>query len=119
MTAEFSKDPVFRERMEREARITGRLREPHVVPIHDYGEVDGQLFLNMRLIEGTDLGRSLKRFGPLSPPCAVAIIIQVASALDAAHAAGVMLEQRAAGHVEQSADPRVRARRRKTARTQP
>lgn len=45
MTAEFSKDPVFRERMKREARIAGRLQEPHVVPIHDYGEVDGQMFL--------------------------------------------------------------------------
>ena len=90
MTAEFSKDPVFRERMKREARIAGRLQEPHVVPIHDYGEIDGQMFLEMRLIEGTDLDSLLKRQGPLSPPRAVAIITQIASALDAAHAAGVM-----------------------------
>ncbi|MGB9303230.1 MAG: protein kinase, partial [Mycobacterium sp.] len=90
MTAEFSKDPVFRERMKREARIAGRLQEPHVVPIHDYGEIDGQMYLEMRLIEGTDLDSVLKRFGPLTPPRAVAIITQVASALDAAHAAGVM-----------------------------
>ncbi|OBI19906.1 serine/threonine-protein kinase [Mycobacterium sp. E2497] len=86
----FSKDPVFRERMKREARTAGRLQEPHVVPIHDYGEIDGQMFLEMRLIEGTDLDGVLKRFGPLSPPRAVAIITQIASALDAAHAAGVM-----------------------------
>jgi serine/threonine kinase PknH len=90
MTAEFSKDAVFRERMKREARIAGRLQEPHVVPIHDYGEIDGQMYLEMRLIEGTDLDSVLKRFGPLTPPRAVAIITQVASALDAAHAAGVM-----------------------------
>ena len=90
MTAEVSKDPVFRERMKREARTTGRLQEPHVVPIHDYGEIDGQLFLEMRLIEGIDLDSVLKRFGPLTPPRAVAIISQIASALDAAHAAGVM-----------------------------
>jgi serine/threonine-protein kinase len=90
MSEEFSKDTVFRERMKREARITGRLQEPHVVPIHDYGEIDGQLFLEMRLIEGTDLESILKRFGPLTPPRAVAIISQIASALDAAHAAGVM-----------------------------
>ncbi|MHA7649448.1 serine/threonine-protein kinase PknH/PknJ [Mycobacterium sp. ML4] len=90
MTAEFSKDPVFRERMKREARIAGRLQEPHVVPIHDYGEIDGQMYLEMRLIEGTDLDAVLKRYGPLTPPRAVAIITQIASALDAAHAAGVM-----------------------------
>src|SRR4051794_21764524 len=90
MTAEFSKDAVFRERMKREARIAGRLQEPHVVPIHDYGEIDGQMYLEMRLIEGTDLDSVLKRFGPLTPPRAVAILTQVASALDAAHAAGVM-----------------------------
>jgi len=90
MSDTFSRDPVFRERMKREARIAGRLQEPHVVPIHDYGEIDGQMFMEMRLIEGTDLDSVLKRFGPLTPPRAVAIITQIASALDAAHAAGVM-----------------------------
>ncbi|MEE6175716.1 serine/threonine-protein kinase [Mycobacterium sp. 050134] len=89
MSESVSRDPVFRERMKREARITGRLQEPHVVPIHDYGEIDGQMFLEMRLIEGTDLDGLLKRHGPLTPPRAVAIVTQVASALDAAHAAGV------------------------------
>src|ERR1700758_4377000 len=90
MSDTFSKDPVFRERMKREARTAGRLQEPHVVPIHDYGEIDGQMYMEMRLIEGTDLDSVLKRYGPLTPPRAVAIITQVASALDAAHAAGVM-----------------------------
>jgi serine/threonine-protein kinase len=89
MSESVSSDPVFRERMRREARITGRLQEPHVVPIHDYGEIDGQMFLEMRLIEGTDLDTLLKRFGSMSPPRAVAIVTQIASALDAAHAAGV------------------------------
>jgi serine/threonine kinase PknH len=90
MSDTFSKDPVFRERMKREARTAGRLQEPHVVPIHDYGEIDGQMYMEMRLIEGTDLDSVLKRYGPLTPPRAVAIITQIASALDAAHAAGVM-----------------------------
>jgi serine/threonine kinase PknH len=90
MSDTFSADPVFRERMKREARTAGRLQEPHVVPIHDYGEIDGQMFMEMRLIEGIDLDTVLKRFGPLTPPRAVAIITQIASALDAAHAAGVM-----------------------------
>jgi serine/threonine-protein kinase len=89
MSESVSSDPVFRERMRREARITGRLQEPHVVPIHDYGEIDGQMYLEMRLIEGTDLGTLLKQFGSLSPPRAVAIVTQIASALDAAHAAEV------------------------------
>ncbi|OBF03593.1 serine/threonine protein kinase [Mycobacterium sp. ACS4054] len=89
MSHTFSQDPVFRKRMEREARITGRLLEPHVVPIHDYGEIDGQLYLEMRLIEGVDLASLLERDGPLPAPRAVAIIHQIASALDAAHAAGV------------------------------
>src|SRR4029077_13814411 len=62
--AEFRKDAVVRERMKREARIAGRLQEPHVVPIHDYGEIDGQMYPEMRLIEGTDLASVLKRCGP-------------------------------------------------------
>src|SRR3954471_17228379 len=90
MSETVSKDPVFRERMKREARIAGRLQEPHVVPIHDYGEIDGVMFLEMRLIEGTDLDNLLTRYGPLTPLRAVAIIAQTATALDAAHAAGVM-----------------------------
>src|SRR4030088_3749373 len=65
MSDTFSKDPVFRERMKREARTAGRLQEPHVVPIHDYGEIDGKMFVDMRLIEGTDLGTVLSRFGPV------------------------------------------------------
>ncbi|MCV7413495.1 serine/threonine protein kinase [Mycobacterium florentinum] len=89
MSHAYSQDPVFRKRMEREARITGRLLEPHVVPIHDYGEIDGQLYLEMRLIEGIDLGSLLEQDGALAPARAVAIILQVAAALDAAHAAGV------------------------------
>src|SRR3984957_12655300 len=67
MSTTFSQDPVFRKRMEREARITGRLLEPHVVPIHDYGEIDGQLFVEMRLIEGTDLASVLEKDGRLPP----------------------------------------------------
>ncbi len=90
LSAAVSQDPVFRKRMQREARLAGRLQEPHVLPIHDYGEIDGQLFIEMRLVPGTDLDELLKRFGPLAPPRAVAIVHQIALALGAAHAAGVM-----------------------------
>lgn len=89
ISPEFSDDPVFRARMQREAGAAGRLTEPHVVPIHDYGEINGQLYLDMRLIDGADLAAVLKRTGPMSPPRAVAIVRQVAAALDAAHANGV------------------------------
>jgi serine/threonine kinase PknH len=85
-----SDDPVFRKRLQREAHSAGRLQEPHVVPIHDYGEIDGLLYVDMRMINGTDLRKMLKRFGPIAPARAVAIVRQVASALDAAHEAGVI-----------------------------
>src|ERR1700751_2062780 len=84
-----SSDPMSRARMHREADAAGRLTEPHVVPIHDYGEIDGQLYLDMRLIDGTDLSTMLRRTGPMSAAGAVAIVRQIAAALDAAHAAGV------------------------------
>ncbi|BCZ20583.1 non-specific serine/threonine protein kinase [Mycobacterium senriense] len=89
ISPQFSGDPMFRARMQREADAAGRLTEPHVVPIHDYGEIDGLLYLDMRLIDGIDLSTLLKRFGALSPPRAVAIVRQVAAALDAAHSSGV------------------------------
>lgn len=90
MSQTLSNDPVFRARMQREARTAGRLQEPHVVPIHDFGEIDGQLYVDMRLIEGSDVATLLSRSGSLAPPRAVAIVRQVGSALDAAHAAGVL-----------------------------
>jgi serine/threonine protein kinase, bacterial len=89
ISPQFSDDPMFRARMQREAGAAGRLTEPHVVPIHDYGEINGQLYLDMRLIEGSNLATVLKQTGPMSPPRAVAIVRQVAAALDAAHAGGV------------------------------
>lgn len=90
LPAAMSHDPVFRTRLQREAHSAGRLQEPHVVPIHDYGEIDGLLYVDMRMIDGTDLRATLKRYGPMTPARAVAIIRQIASALDAAHESGVM-----------------------------
>jgi serine/threonine protein kinase, bacterial len=89
ISAQFSGNPLFRARMQREADAAGRLTEPHVVPIHDYGEINGQLYLDMRLIDGVSLRSMLAGYGPLTPPRAVAIVRQIAAALDAAHATAV------------------------------
>lgn len=85
-----SRDPVFRARMKREAYTAGRLTEPHVVPIHDYGEIDGQLYVDMRLINGHDLHAVLTRDGAMPAAKAVAIVRQIAEALDAAHESEVI-----------------------------
>ena len=66
-----------------------RLNTPHVVPIHNYGEIDGRLYVDMRLIEGRDL-ESVLAEGPLEPGRAVRIIEGVALALHAAHKIGLV-----------------------------
>jgi DNA-binding beta-propeller fold protein YncE len=80
----------FRERFLRESRLAARLDHPSVVPIYDSREVDGELLVAMRLIEGGDLRQLLDREGPLPPGRALDLLSQVADALDAAHAAGVV-----------------------------
>jgi streptogramin lyase len=83
-------DPAFRERFLVESRLAASLDHPNVVPIHDAGEADGQLYLAMRFVEGTDLKRLLHEEGSLPPARAIAICAKVASALDAAHARGLV-----------------------------
>jgi Protein kinase domain len=83
-------DPEFQERFRREAYNVARLRSPHVIPIHRYGEIDGQLYLDMRLVDGGDLDQLIASTGPLPPARAVAILAQLASALDDAHANGLV-----------------------------
>src|SRR5436190_21546180 len=82
-------DVSFRERFLRESRLAASLEHPNVVPIHDAGEIDGQLYIAMRLVEGTDL-KQLLREGPLEPARSLRILAQVAGALDAAHARGLI-----------------------------
>lgn len=52
LAAALAGDPVYRSRFQRECRSTARLREAHVIPIHDFGEIDGRLYLDMRLVDG-------------------------------------------------------------------
>ncbi|MFI7664201.1 serine/threonine-protein kinase [Nocardia sp. NPDC049526] len=89
LSAAYSADPGYRRRFEREARLGAQVRNPHIVPIHAFGEVDGHLFLEMDYIEGIDLATRL-RSGTLVPARAVEVIAQAAEALDAAHAAGLV-----------------------------
>ena len=85
----FAQDPTFLQRFRREAHAAARLQHPNVVPIHDYGQINGQLFVDMALIEGRDLASVIAN-GPLEPARAVAVIEQIASALHAAHKAGLV-----------------------------
>lgn len=87
---ELAGDPVYQVRFRRESQAAARVAEPHIIPIHDWGVIDGVLFIDMQLIPGVDLRTLLRSEGPLTPVRAVGIIEQIASALDAAHAGGLV-----------------------------
>ncbi len=89
LPAQLAKDQTFLQRFRREAEAAAQLNNPHIIPIHDYGEIDGRLFVNMRLIEGRDLEQVLAH-GPLEPGRAVRIIEGIALALHAAHKVGLV-----------------------------
>lgn len=80
----------FRERFLRESRLAARFDHPAVVPVYDSREVDGELIVAMRLVKGGDLRGLIDREGPLPPARALDLLGQVADALDAAHAAGIV-----------------------------
>jgi CheY-like chemotaxis protein len=80
----------FRERFTREARIAAALQHPNIVTVYDAGEVDGLLYLAMQFIQGEDLAAMLRADGRLRPYRAIDVCRQVASALDAAHAMGLI-----------------------------
>jgi serine/threonine protein kinase len=86
---QLAQDDTFVQRFRREAETAARLNNPHIIPIHTYGEIDGRLYVDMRLIEGRDLDKVLGE-GPLEPGRAVRIIEQVATALHAAHKVGLV-----------------------------
>ncbi|MBI2976765.1 MAG: protein kinase [Chloroflexi bacterium] len=86
---QFTSDPQFRARFQREAEIIAALEHPHIVPIHDYGEQDEQLFLVMRYMTGGSLADHVRR-GPLSTTEIAHIVPPLASALDKAHARGII-----------------------------
>ncbi|HEU0090242.1 MAG TPA: serine/threonine-protein kinase [Pseudonocardiaceae bacterium] len=89
MAGHLGDDPEFRERFADEARNTSAIDHSHVVPLYDFGETDGLLYIAMRYVEGPDLA-SLIKTGPLAPGRALALLGQVADALDSVHARGLV-----------------------------
>ena len=83
-------DADYRERFLRESRAAAAVDDPHIIPVYEAGEAGGVLFIAMRYVPGRDVRTLLRREGPLSAGRAAAIISAVASALDAAHAAGLV-----------------------------
>jgi Protein kinase domain len=83
-------DDGFRRRFLRESMIAAGIDHPNVIPIYDAGEVDGLLYIAMRYVDGSDLSTLLRREGRLDLARTLAIMTQVAGALDAAHARGLV-----------------------------
>ncbi len=90
LPTQLTDQPGYRERFRRESQIMAQLTEPHIVPIFESGEIGGRLYLVMPIIDGVSLAAALERQGPMVPLRAVRIIEQMACALDAAHAQGLV-----------------------------
>jgi serine/threonine protein kinase len=89
LAADLTADLEFRTRFEREARAAASVDHPNIVRVYGGGAHEGRLYVVMRYVDGTDLARLLAA-GPLAPARAAALIAQVAAALDAAHAVGIV-----------------------------
>jgi eukaryotic-like serine/threonine-protein kinase len=91
LARELFEDAEFLERFRRDVAAAAGLDNPHVVPIHNHGEIDGRLYVDMQLIDGSNLGRLIRNEGGrLLPARAVTIVQQIARALDSAHRAGLV-----------------------------
>jgi serine/threonine protein kinase len=90
LSAELAANGEFRERFIRESRAAAAVDDPHLIPVYGAGEADGVLFIAMRYVAGGDVRSLVRRDGPLSPARMAAIVSPVASALDGAHAAGLV-----------------------------
>jgi CHASE2 domain-containing sensor protein/tRNA A-37 threonylcarbamoyl transferase component Bud32 len=87
---EHGRDPAFRERFKLESRLAAAIEHVNVIPVYEAGEDDELLFIAMRLVHGTDLAAALRGGRTLEPRRTALLIGQLAGALDAAHAAGLV-----------------------------
>src|SRR5947208_665241 len=85
LTPELAGGTEFRERFIRESQTVASIDHPNIIPIYDAGDVEGVIFIAMRYVKGPDLEQLLEQAGSLEPHQALAILEQVAGALDAAH----------------------------------
>ena len=90
LAPDLARDQVFRQRFIRESRAAAAVDHPNIIPIFEAGEADGVLFIAMRYVGGQDVRSLLDRVGALPAERAAGIVTQVASALDAAHACGLV-----------------------------
>jgi Protein kinase domain len=90
MAPSVASDPEFRQRFVRESKAAAAVDDPHIIPVFEAGESAGVLFIAMRFVPGGDIRSLLARGGPLTVDRTSSILISVASALDAAHAAGLV-----------------------------
>jgi serine/threonine protein kinase/CHASE2 domain-containing sensor protein len=90
IAAERAQDPVFRDRFKLESRLAAAIEHVNVIPVYEAGEDDGLLFIAMRLVEGSDLAEHLGRVKTLEPTRAARLVSQLAAAIDAAHAHGLV-----------------------------
>jgi DNA-binding NarL/FixJ family response regulator len=87
---ELAADPAFRARFEQESTTAAEIEHPNVIPVYEVGDEDGLLYIAMRFVQGIDLGGLLTLHGTLKPRRATYLAGQVADALDAAHADGLV-----------------------------
>ena len=90
LTPELAGDQRFRERFERESRLAASIDHAGIVPVYEAGDADGVTYIAMRYVEGSDLGQLLRAEAPLEPARALELVGQLAHALDAAHARGLI-----------------------------
>jgi tRNA A-37 threonylcarbamoyl transferase component Bud32 len=90
LAPDLSRDELFRARFIQESRIAAATEHPHIIPVFNAGEADGVLYLAMRYVPDGDVRSLIDRLGPLPVARATALIGQAASALDAAHARGLI-----------------------------